>query len=61
MKDGAAFAIRFTADDTEILHRLEKLTGLAGPTAIMRMAIREALSVWERKQPKAKATEVRTR
>lgn len=47
-----AIAIRFTEEDLEILARLEKLTGLHGPTAIIRMALREALAVWEKKRSK---------
>jgi len=52
MKEGTAFAVRFTAEDIEITHTLEKLTGLSGTTAIVRMALREALAVWEKKRKK---------
>jgi hypothetical protein len=36
--------IRLTDEDREILARLQKITGLDSQTAIIRMAIREALA-----------------
>jgi hypothetical protein len=50
MKQGTAVAIRFTDEDLETMAKLEKLTGLSGPTAIIRMALREALAVWQQKR-----------
>lgn len=52
MRTGAPTNIRFTDDDLDIVRKLEKLSGIRGPTAIIRMALREALAVWEKKHPK---------
>ncbi len=45
-------AIRFSEEDRKVLEKLERLSGLRGPTAIIRMALREALAVWEAKRHK---------
>lgn len=39
----SATTVRFTDEDREILEKLQKLTGLDSATAVLRMAIREAL------------------
>jgi hypothetical protein len=49
MKERSPTTIRFTDDDLSIIRRLEKLAGLEGTTAVIRMALREALAVWEKK------------
>lgn len=41
--DRPATTIRFTEEDREILEELQKITGLDSATAVIRMAIREAL------------------
>jgi len=52
MRDRVPTAIRLTEEDTEIVRKLEGLTGLEGLTAVFRLSIRETLAAWERKQPK---------
>jgi hypothetical protein len=44
--------IRFTDEDREIIDRIEALSGIEGPTAVIRMALREALAIWEKKRAK---------
>jgi len=44
MKVRTPTTIRFTDEDRAILERLQKLTGLEGPTAVVRLSIREALA-----------------
>lgn len=39
--------IRFTEEDREVLEKLQKVTGLEGATAVIRLAIREALAARE--------------
>jgi predicted DNA-binding protein len=39
-----ATSIRFTDEDREILAKLQKLTGLDSASAVIRLAIREALA-----------------
>jgi hypothetical protein len=52
MKKRSPTTIRFTEEDIEVIDKIEKLSGLEGPTAVIRMAIREALAVWEKKRSK---------
>jgi hypothetical protein len=52
MRERVTTAIRLTAEDTEIIRKLEKLTGLEGLTAVFRLSIRETLAAWERKTKK---------
>lgn len=52
MRTGVPTNIRFTDEDLAIVRKLEKLSGIEGPTAIIRMALREALAVWEKKRKK---------
>lgn len=40
--------VRFTDEDREILDKLQRLTGLDSATAVLRMAIREALASREK-------------
>jgi predicted DNA-binding protein len=47
--DRPATTIRLTDEDRTILDRLRKITGLASATAIIRMAIREALAARDRR------------
>ena len=49
MKERTPTSLRFTDEDREILDKLQKLTGLEGPTAVIRLAIREALAARERR------------
>lgn len=44
MKARTPTTIRFTEEDRKILEKLQKITGLEGPTAVIRLAIREALA-----------------
>jgi hypothetical protein len=44
-----ATTIRFTDEDREILDKLQAITGLDSATAVIRMAIREALATRERR------------
>ena len=50
MKERIPTPIRFTKEDIAVVRRLERLSGIEGPTAIIRMALREALAVWEAKK-----------
>jgi hypothetical protein len=50
MKERHPTTIRFTDEDREILDQLQKLTGLEGPTAAIRLAIREALAARKRRK-----------
>jgi hypothetical protein len=53
MPETTPTAIRFTEDDLAVIRQLEKLTGLTGPTAIIRLALRSALFEWDpRARPK---------
>jgi hypothetical protein len=52
MKERTPTPIRFTADDIAIIRKLERLTGLEGATAIIRLALRETLAGWERRTKK---------
>jgi hypothetical protein len=44
--------VRFTEEDKEILEKLQRLTGLDSATAVLRLAIREALTARENKRKK---------
>ena len=44
MKARVATTVRFTEEDRDILETLQKITGLEGPTAVIRLSIREALA-----------------
>ena len=48
-----ATTVRFTEEDREILAKLQEITGLDSATAVIRMAIREALAARERR-PRAR-------
>ena len=52
MKERVPTAIRLTEEDTEIVRKLERLTGLEGLTAVFRLSIRETLAAWERRSKK---------
>jgi hypothetical protein len=52
MKERVPTAIRLTEEDTAIVRKLEKLTGLEGLTAVFRLSIREALAQWEKRRAK---------
>ena len=52
MSDSTPTSVRLNDDDRRIIARIEKLSGLNGATTIIRMALREALAVWEEKRPK---------
>jgi hypothetical protein len=52
MKTSVPTNIRFTEEDVAVVAKLEKLSGLQGATAVIRMALREALAVWEKKRSK---------
>jgi hypothetical protein len=52
MKARIPTPIRFTEEDIEIVRKLEKLTGLEGPTAVLRLALRETLTIWEKRKKK---------
>jgi hypothetical protein len=52
MKERVPTTIRFTEEDRVILEKLQKLTGLEGPTAVIRLAIRESLQSREAKRKK---------
>lgn len=54
MNDSVPTSIRLNEDDKRLIVRLERLSGLSGATAIIRMALREALAVWEAKKPTKK-------
>jgi hypothetical protein len=41
--------VRFTDEDRQILEKLQDLTGLDSATAVLRLAIREALVTRERR------------
>jgi Arc/MetJ-type ribon-helix-helix transcriptional regulator len=47
--DRPATTIRFTEGDREILEKLQQLTGLDSASAVIRMALREALAARERR------------
>ena len=49
-----ATTIRFTEEDSEILERLQRATGLDSAAAVIRLAIRESLATRERKPAKSK-------
>ena len=46
-----ATTVRFTEEDRTILAKLQKITGLDSATAVIRLAIREALAARERRPP----------
>ncbi|HZU83256.1 MAG TPA: hypothetical protein VE987_10085 [Polyangiaceae bacterium] len=53
MNESAPTSVRLNDEDKRIIARLERLSGLSGATTIIRMALREALAVWEaKKHPK---------
>jgi|HubBroStandDraft_1064217.scaffolds.fasta_scaffold75065_7 hypothetical protein len=52
MKERHPTTIRFTDDDHEFLAKLQKLTGLEGHTAVIRLAIRESVQAREAKRRK---------
>ena len=43
--------VRFTDEDRKILRSLQKLTGLSSVNAVLRLTIREALAVRQKKKP----------
>jgi Ribbon-helix-helix protein, copG family len=52
MAEGRPTSVRLTDEDKKTIARLEKLTGVSGVTRVIRMALREALAIWEKKRPK---------
>ena len=51
MKARVATTIRFTEEDRQIIEELQRLTGLEGPTAVIRLTLRESLAA-RGKRPK---------
>lgn len=52
MKERTPTTIRFTEEDRIIIEKLQKMTGLEGPTAVIRLAVRESLAARETKRRK---------
>jgi hypothetical protein len=53
-KERAPTAIRFTEEDRDIIAKLERLTGLEGMTAVVRLSLRETLALWEKRSTRKK-------